>query len=748
MKASLVDATRMGLLPPQAVTAAALFFVMIALTMLAAGCGAPPSIEDVKSLQQQRRFEESIEPLRRLLQEEGGRDNPEVLYLYGRALSTTGRHTPALWAFRKAMEDPLYKGRAAVEIAAGGLRSMNYPLAIEGANQAIEVDPEMPGAYAIRAMALINSRQDYDKALEDADRVLELKPEDSSGLVARALALLALERVEEAGEAIEIAAEHFELVDMGLGHDAGRYCAIRGKFAFEKGEPERAEEIYLECLERHPGHDVLVSEIVTLLDDKGEIDRSNEIIEAALDSNPRNQAIRVALARRFDVIGRADQAEALLGEATKFEQPKLAARAFWDLAAFQISHGKTEEGLASFEKTIEIRGERDPELLFAYGDALAVAGKVDEVLALAERMGSEPHKEMIRGRAYFEQGDYAEALEHFDQGLLLWPNNFVVRYLAGISAEEIGDFSRAIDEYRYSMRDGASGTDSRLRLARLYFAEEEYGQALTVLRHDYQKTPPEFEEALLELALMDRLGQTEGSVPGHLSHFAPSPEFRTRASLIFIEGARHRGGDAVAAEMILESSTLDLSLPENLPILKSLVLALLASNQPEFARSQLAETLEANPSSAGLRGLEGLVLAELGEASAAKLAYDRALELDAEEPMALEALADAHVQSGDIDSAVQIYERLAEIQPRDVSALLAAADALSEASRVDESAALLRAVLEREPYHSGAALRLARLEAEAGRAEAARILAVRAARFGGGPEAKDFLREQMALDAG
>ena len=742
MEASLSEGNRIG--PWARLAAAAAVFTCI----LAPGCGRPPSIEDIKGLQQQGLFEESIEPLRHLLREEGGRDDSEVLYLYGRALSTTGQPTPALWALRKAMKDPEYKGRAAVEIAKGGLRSMNYPLAIEGANQALEVDPELSGAYAIRAMALIQSRQDYEKALEDADRVLELKPGDSSGLVARALALLALERVEEAGDAIEIAAEHFELVDMGLGRDAGKYCAIRGKFAFEKGEPELAEEIYLECLERYPGNDVLVSETVLLLDEKEEIQRSNEIIRTALDANPRNRSVRIALARRLDVIGLVDDAEAVLNEATEFEQPTLAAQALWDLAAFQIAHGRTEQGLASFEKAIEIRGERDPDLLFAYGDALAVAGRMDEVLALAERMKSEPHKEMVRGRAYLEQGDYAQALEHFSQGLILWPNNFVVRYLAGVCAEEIGDFPRAIDEYRYSMRDGASGTGSRLRLARLYFAEGDYGQALTVLRHDYQKAPPEFEEALLELEVMDRLGQTEGSVPGHLSSFAPSTEFRTRASLIFIEGARHRGGDAGAAQMILESNTLDLARPENLPILKSLVLALLSSDQVEAARVQLAEALQANPASAGLHGLHGVFLAEQGEAEAAERAFARALEQDADEPMALEARAQADLASGDIDSAIRIYARLAEIQPRDVSALLAAADALGAAGRVGESAALLRAVLEREPYHGGAALRLARQEAEAGRAEAARALAVRAARFGGGPEAKEFLRQRLAVDAG
>ena len=39
-------------------------------------------------------------------------------------------------------------------------------------------------------------------------------------------------------------------------------------------------------------------------------------------------------------------------------------------------------------------------------------------------------------------------------------------------------------------------------------------------------------------------------------------------------------------------------------------------------------------------------------------------------------------------------------------------------------------------------------EVEGALVEAARALAVRAARFGGGPEAKEFLRQRLAVDAG
>jgi tetratricopeptide (TPR) repeat protein len=715
--------------------------VALLVCILSPACGSLPSLEEIKRQQDAGLFEESITPLRRMLREEGGNRDPEILFLYGRALSMTGQPTLALWALLRAMEDPEFETRAALETAAGGLRSYNYSLAIDGATRAIESDPENQVGYEIRAMGLIQSRQDYERALEDADRALEIDPQSSAGLVARAVSLLGLERIEEAAEAIEIAGEHFASVDLGLGQDAGKYCAVRGKFALEKGEPERAEEIFLDCLDRYPSHELLVGEMVSLLDEKGDIERSNEILSTALADNPRNRALRIALVRRLDKIGQVEEAAALLEEATEFDQPALAAQSLWDLAGFQLAHGQLDEGLASYARTVELRGDRDPALLFSYGDALVVAGRFDEALALTERMTSEPHRKMIEGRVYFEQGDYLRALEHFEAGLLLWPNNAIVRYMVAISAEELGDFPRAIDAFRYSMRDGAAETDARLRLAQLFFAEENYGQALAVLRHDYEKTPPSFHEALLEVKLMERLGQTQGAVPAHLSRFSSSMEFRTRASLIFIEGALHRAGSAAAAEMILSSASLDFTQPENLPILEQLVIHLLDSDQEEKARAEADKALEASPLLGGLHGIQGLLHARQGNSEASHAAFERALELDPEEVLALEDRARRHVRAGRVDEAVAIFERLVSLRPGEVSPLFEASRVLREEGRDEESDSYLRRLLGESPYHGPAALGLARSLANEGRKEGALVLARRAARFGGGDDARSFLVE-------
>lgn len=705
--------------------------------VLFSACAPGPSLEQVRAMQAEGRFEESIEPLRHLLKEDGGSDNPEVLYRYGRALTMTSQPSLAIWALRKAAKSPEWQMASALEIAAGGLKVGDYVLALEGANQAIETDPENASGYELRAMARIQSRKDYDLALEDADRALEIDPETGTALVARAVSLLGLERIEEAAVAIELASEHFDSADMGLGRDAGRYCAVRGKFALENQEPERAGEIFMECVERYPSHELVVGEAVNYLDQKGDLEAANAVVIAALEANPLDRRLRLGLARRYEVMGRLDDAQRILEEATEVEHKTGAIRALWDLAAFQIAHGQVDEGLETFGRVIEIRGTRDPDLAFAYADALAVAGRFDEVLALAEEMTVEPHRQMVLGRAYYERGDFAQAFAHFEEGLRLWPDNTVVRFLAASCAEELGDIPKAIEEYRYAMRGGASGTDARIRLARLFFARKDFGEALAVVQHDSQGTPPSFEEALFELEAMEELGRTTGMVPQHLSIYSRSPEFNTRASLIFIEGTRRRHGPAAAA-LLVESSPIsgELAQVQNIPILEAWVVNLADSDQEDEALAKIEEALKASPELADIHGLHGMLLERMGESEAAEAAFARALELDPNEILSLEAMAEKERAEGRLERAVAIYDRLAGLQPEDLSALRLAAKALAELGRESDAETYLRRILERDPYEGRAALALAQLELSRERVAPALALARRAAQFGGGNEAR------------
>ena len=174
----------------------------IVLLALVSGCGAPPDpLAEAKRLQANLRFQESLTPLRELIDERT--EDLEVYLLYGTALIRSGSPSLATWPLRKAMEDPDLTVRATNLMATAAVHTGNLEAAEEYANMALEIEPDNLEALSIRSMARVQSRRDYEGALADADRILELDPENPAPLIPRATSLLALDRVEEAGDALK-----------------------------------------------------------------------------------------------------------------------------------------------------------------------------------------------------------------------------------------------------------------------------------------------------------------------------------------------------------------------------------------------------------------------------------------------------------------------------------------------------------------------------------------------------------------
>src|SRR5262249_918143 len=129
---------------------------------------------------------------------------------------------------------------------------------------------------------------------------------------------------------------------------------------------------------------------------------------------------------------------------------------------------------------VEIAGDPPPELLFGYADALVMAGHYDEALAVARGSRFGPYRELIEGRVALEQDPPGGASAHLREGLRLWPNNAVARYLLGQADEGIGDFDGAISEYRYAIRADIKEDEVSLRLVALHEAEGADDLALAI----------------------------------------------------------------------------------------------------------------------------------------------------------------------------------------------------------------------------------------------------------------------------
>ncbi|MEE3328585.1 MAG: tetratricopeptide repeat protein, partial [Myxococcota bacterium] len=653
----------------------------------------------------------------------------------GQALNRAGDNAlGSTWALRRAMEDPEWFMPAGLALAARGLETQQWDLVVDLTEELLETEPENVDALVIRTMALVGTRRDYEAAIEVADRALAIDPDALVAQVYRTVALLGLDRGEEAGEELDVVEAYFAADEFSKAK-AGLYCAARASFQHEKGEAERAQEVLLECLERYPANQEVVSFALKLYDGDGKAERSIEVLQKALEVLPNASDYRVAAVVRLEGLGRVEDAEALLREATESSDPSIAANAFADLAGFLVSQEEFEKGIEAFDQAVASAGPLSAGHRFAHADALIRAGQYDRALEVADQLTNVPHRELLYGRAFFEQGDYEQALEHFSAGLLLWPDNAAARYLSAQSAERLGDFERAIEEYRYAIRIDSGATDARRDLARLHFAEGQLADARIALLHNQSAAPLDLELALLDIQILMEMTAHGFALPPHLAAFSQNPAFQRQRLYWRLAKEREREGPQAAVELLEKIDTWDWTHPDNARLLGVWASNLVELGQISEAAELIAAGQAAHPEAADFYALRGRFLEQTGgPAAEIQSAFVRANELDPHQPDALSGRARQSVARGETDAAVDLYIKSADSELESTEALWAAVELLRDNSDSEQLRSVLDEILRREPYDGAAALELARVYAPQ---EPDRALpwARRAARFDGSPEA-------------
>lgn len=715
-------------------------FGPLLLFVLLCACHPVSDVDKARSLQEAGNFEASLEPLRQAI--EARPDDAELHYLYGLALVQTGRPTQAAWSLRRAMEQPEWLTPAGLLLASSALATYNHELALQATDRVLQAEPDNQMALALRAQARIESRVDYEGALSDAEHLLELDPDSLPALTDRAVALLGLERVDEAGAAIEELQRRQGEGSLDAATSA-RFCATRAVFAKEKGDREKAGELFAQCLDEFPSQAVVVEAALEYYEEEGDAERPIELLRAALEAAPKALVYRSALAGRLRAAGRPDEAEKLLLEATELEG--VAPEAAWvELSGHYLALEKYDAMATALERAVEVSTDPAPDLQFALADALILAERYDDALALARRMSLPAHRNLVEGRVYLDEGKPREALEHLTEGLRLWPDNAGARYYAARAAEQLGDFERAIEEYRYSIRADAGATDARYRLALLHEAEGKPQLAVEAALAGPQG-PPDLEAQLVALRAAARVGLEPG-LRNVTAALRRERALGPRATLAIAEATRDREGPAAAARFLLQSPRLKLRAPGNAELLRALVIYSGAAGESERAAEPVEAALAARPDDADLHEIHGLLLEQRGAPAAEiRAAYTRALELDPKQAQALLALARLDAASGDGEAALALQARAAEAEPDDAEPLRARAELLLALDRPGDAALELEKLLDLHPYDAEAAATLARVRRQRGEADARTLeLERRAERFGaaraqpaGGPAGPD-----------
>ncbi|MBW2231307.1 MAG: tetratricopeptide repeat protein [Deltaproteobacteria bacterium] len=645
--------------------------------------------------------------MRELLEEDPSQS--EVNFLLGRALLIRGEPGLAVWPLRKAAQDPEYAVKAGLLLTRATLSSRFKNEAIRAATDVLDIEPENIYALEMRVEAYIGTAE-HEKALADIEKAIELEPGNTNVLAYRVLALLALERLEEAQAELAVAREKVDAAEDEVPQSVrAKLCIVSGLFAFERGEKEQAELEYAECLVKYPDEPIVVLESVGFHDKLGDPERATQILRDTLDRTSSSE-FRRALAQRMLSMGKAAEAERLLREEAELTGTPAA---WFALADYHVQREEFEPAIGAFEQAIEASPNPSPIVRFAYADTLLAAGKPKEARRAAASIDDATLGYLIEGRARLAEGDPKGALDTFEKGIKLWPNNAGARFLAGQAAEQIGDFERAESEYRESIRAGEKQTEAGLYLARLLEAQSSHTSALDRAGSYVRSHPRDPEGYVLSIRIANRLGRRELVKEG-LQRLARLPDHMGVAVALGAEFLDMRTGAEDVVAMITKAP-LDLTDPVNADALALLTQKLVELERNAEAQKYASAAVAAHPDSSTLHVVQARTLQAGNQPSIEMRAlYAKAIELAPENAEALSGLAELEAAAGNEPAALELY-RLADATEPDTPAAGMAAFELSRShatyTELDER--LVR-LLRRYPHSASVASELAVLVAAKG----------------------------------
>ena len=300
------------------------------------------------------------------------------------------------------------------------------------------------------------------------------------------------------------------------------------------------------------------------------------------------------------------------------------------------------------------------------------------------------------------QGDPESALEIFESGLRLWPNNAGARYLAAVAAEQLGDKRRAMAEYREAIRVDQTATDASFRLARLHLALGEFAAAQQFAERHTRNRPYTGPEAYIIAA----------RAAGSLGNFEAARASLDRLSerdgdpmILLVEraGLARVSQGPIAAVRLIENQSLDYASPKSTAVLRTLAHNLSAIGRGPEAIVELDKSIAAQPGNPELYNLKARILINLDQRSQeARATFEKALEIDENHAGALHGLAAIAAAEGKLDEALLLSRRAAEFSEENADATYSAAQLSILLGKQQEAIELLKKAIQIEPSHVGA----------------------------------------------
>jgi len=257
--------------------------------------GSDDPLDEIRGLHARNRYEESLEGLRALMDEDPS--DPEVNYLFAKSLMQIGEPSLAIWPLRRVVKSPDYAFDAGMMLAWATLGSRTPQDAVDAVDLALAAEPDNVDALALRAHANLKAGH-YADALTDTERALELDPDNLAILVPRVLVLIEFNRIDEAEAALDASNQKLESgEEQVLEETQARLCLTNADFAFDNGDQKNAEVMFADCLDAYPTDPLVVLTVVDFYDAIDEQERATDLLRRTFEDT-RSTEFGHALSRR------------------------------------------------------------------------------------------------------------------------------------------------------------------------------------------------------------------------------------------------------------------------------------------------------------------------------------------------------------------------------------------------------------------------------------------------------------------
>ena len=569
-------------------------------------------------------------------------------------------------------------------------------------SETIRLDPQdVESRIQYTAITMAGGR--FDEVLESADAIIALEPENAVAHLFRGQALLALERSAEAQEAMEraVAIEP----ETAAGH-----LSLSALYQ-QLGEDEKAEAQVRESLNQEPttlGHTMLAALLNTRDAEDAEIEghlRSAVEISLVPDEEGKQgsdlgAAYRNMASFYFDR-EKPEEGVAILEEGiSNLDENKIVLNDV--LVEYYRKDGDREKLNQALEKATTFdSADASPWLVISnlkaqLGDSEAAMDAVDKALAAApsdslarlrkaelliEQSTQEERPELmvqarelagaeledspssaqanfVMGKLELAEGNLDQSIELLRNTVEIQPNWSQAHFVLGSVLLMNGEPKRARASLARSVELNPNFPQARRMLIRLHaqLGEHEYAiengrRYLKVRENDYPTT-------ILIAQSMVRLGMLEQA--RELLDRIPAEDRGVEAYYALGRLAMVEGNAEKAEAAFLEADKIS---PNDPRVLSSLLLVDAADGDVSSSAKKVFAAIKAEPDSAELWRVRGLVNLRQREIKQAEEAFLKSLELDPSGVDNYGQLARIYAASNRLDRAIEQYESAANTQP-------------------------------------------------------------------------------------